>query len=220
MAQNNTDSKGLAIASLVLGIIAILGSFIPIFNFLSGIVGLIALILSIVALVKKQGGMAIAGLVLAILSFVIGFIMNAVFIGGATMLGLGTASELKKHINEPGLDVIEYKLEATASPAVVSGILVNNTGKEIMTPVVGFDALDAKGDIIKAGACSSVYPNQLAAGEQWHFSIECDSDVTPSSVELSTVTFIDTPDNLDITQSDIEALIESAQASPDSEAAL
>jgi hypothetical protein len=74
--QNNNgmpqqEKKGLAIASMVLGITSIVpGWCIPYFPF---ILGLIGVILGGVSLSKKQGGkgMAIAGLVTSIISLVI-----------------------------------------------------------------------------------------------------------------------------------------------------
>ena len=65
-------SSGMAKASLVLGIVAMCTCFIPIINNASFIMGVLAAIFGIVALIKKQRkGKAIAGLVLGILSVVI-----------------------------------------------------------------------------------------------------------------------------------------------------
>ena len=70
--EENTQksSSGLAIASLVLGIIAIVTSFLPIINNLSFILALVGLILGVVAIIiirkgaKKGMGLAVAGTVL------------------------------------------------------------------------------------------------------------------------------------------------------------
>ncbi len=70
-------SSGLAIAGLVLGILAILGSFLPIINNLSFILAVIGGILAIIAFVGyKRGkhtakGISIAGIVLAVISVVV-----------------------------------------------------------------------------------------------------------------------------------------------------
>ena len=72
-----TSTSGSAIASLILGILAILTSFLPIINNGSFFLALIGLILAIVGFVgirkgKKLGkGLAIAGIILNILSIVI-----------------------------------------------------------------------------------------------------------------------------------------------------
>ena len=85
---NETTKKptsGLAIAGLVLGIIAILGSFIPIINNISFIIAIVGGILATVALVGavkgKNGskGMAIAGVVLAVVSIALVLITQSAF---------------------------------------------------------------------------------------------------------------------------------------------
>ena len=85
---NETTKKptsGLAIAGLVLGIIAILGSFIPIINNMSFVISIVGGILAIVALVGatkgKNGGkgMAIAGVVLAVVSIMLVLITQSAF---------------------------------------------------------------------------------------------------------------------------------------------
>ena len=85
---NETTKKptsGLAIAGLVLGIIAMLGSFIPIINNISFIIAIVGGILAIVALVGavkgKNGGkgMAIAGVVLAVVSIMLVLITQSAF---------------------------------------------------------------------------------------------------------------------------------------------
>jgi len=79
-------SNGLAIASLVLGIVAIVFSLIPLVNVISIILGFIGLGLGIGALVnyvnKKNTsfGLTIAGLILSALSVIFFFTVNEAFI--------------------------------------------------------------------------------------------------------------------------------------------
>lgn len=83
MQNNNvpqSEKKGLAIASMVLGICSIVpGWCIP---YLPFVLGLIGVILGGVSLAKKQGGkgMAIAGLVTSIISLAI-YVILLVFVG-------------------------------------------------------------------------------------------------------------------------------------------
>ena len=94
--------SGLATAGLVLGIIAIVGSWIPFLNVLSIILAVLAVIFSAVPLFQKRSkGSAIAGLVLGILTIIIAFSMNNaavneidnVLSGG--MSNTGTAADTK-----------------------------------------------------------------------------------------------------------------------------
>ncbi len=83
---NNKNGVGLGVASMVLGILAIL--FSCCFYYLSVPLSLVGLILGAVGIKKNNGkGMAIAGLVLSIISLALGIITIA--IGGAFLTELG-----------------------------------------------------------------------------------------------------------------------------------
>lgn len=77
MADNNQPTSAAAIVGLVLGILAIVTSWIPIVNNLSGILAMVGLVFSIVGVVgtvrgtKGGRGLAVAALVLNVLSLVI-----------------------------------------------------------------------------------------------------------------------------------------------------
>ena len=84
--NNNPQKKqGLAIVSMSLGIvILLLTTWFP----LATLLGFISLSLGIVALIKNQGGMALAGITLSILAILIGLL-------------LGTSNYINKITNEP-----------------------------------------------------------------------------------------------------------------------
>lgn len=90
MEGNTQESKGLSIASMVLGIIALVLFCIP---YVCIPCGLIGIILGGVSLAKKQGGkgMAIAGLVCSIIAIII---YVALAITGAAILSGLTAANL------------------------------------------------------------------------------------------------------------------------------
>jgi hypothetical protein len=71
--QKSTAGKGLGIAGLIIGIIALLISFIPLFGIIAVYVGGLALILSIIGLIlavqkKASKGLIIAALIISALS--------------------------------------------------------------------------------------------------------------------------------------------------------
>ena len=79
-ANQGGSSKGLTIAGLVLGIVAIVFIFIPGVNWLGWICGVVGIVISAIAISqsKKAGeknGMAVAGLVLSIISIALGIIV-------------------------------------------------------------------------------------------------------------------------------------------------
>ncbi|MEJ5867136.1 DUF4352 domain-containing protein [Pseudokineococcus sp. 5B2Z-1] len=89
-AHHQPPAKGMAIAALVLGIVAILGCLIPLLNVFSLLLALVGLVLGIIAIrrVAKDSarfggrGQAIAGVVLSVLA-ILGFILSNALFGAA-----------------------------------------------------------------------------------------------------------------------------------------
>lgn len=76
MSKSDNKSSGLATAALVLGIIAIVGAWIPFLNIVSIILAVLAFILGIIPLFQKRSvGKAVAGVVLAVASIIIAVAM-------------------------------------------------------------------------------------------------------------------------------------------------
>jgi ABC-type multidrug transport system fused ATPase/permease subunit len=74
-------SNGLGIAAFVVGIVAVIGAWIPLLNIFSFILGLVALILGIIALVKGKKrnapkGLALAGVIIAGVAIIVFFAMS------------------------------------------------------------------------------------------------------------------------------------------------
>ena len=83
--EQGQSTSGLAIAGLVVAILALLISFIPIVNNAAFVLGLVGAVLAIVGVVqtgagKRRGrGMAVAGLVIAVLSVVIVLVTQSMY---------------------------------------------------------------------------------------------------------------------------------------------
>lgn len=79
-------TNGLATAGFVLGLLALLGAWIPVLNFLGIILGVVGAILAGVGLAKSQRvaagkGLAIAGLIMSLLGILIAIVINVAFVG-------------------------------------------------------------------------------------------------------------------------------------------
>ncbi len=77
-------TNGLATAGFILGLIGLLGSFIPVINVVGIFIGVVGAILAVFGLVKanKSGvgkGLAITGLILGVLAVIIGVTVNVIF---------------------------------------------------------------------------------------------------------------------------------------------
>jgi hypothetical protein len=68
---SNENTNGLGVAGFVIGLISFLGSFIVI----GGILGIVGLVISCAGLFKSPRGLAIAGLVLSLLSIAIAMLV-------------------------------------------------------------------------------------------------------------------------------------------------
>ena len=168
------QSNGMATVSLVLGIIAIVLSFIPIINNGAFILGIIAIVFGIIGLIKKGGkGKAIAGLILGVLACGITFYMQdsaSKAIDKATSdlnkttddaTGENTDEILKKDVKvELGAftaDTDEYGITTTSLP-----VKVTNISKKKHSFNITVECVDGNGDRIKD---DYVMVNDLAAGQ-------------------------------------------------------
>lgn len=146
-------TPGLAIASLILGIIAIVLSFIPIINNISFPLAIVGLILGIVALVqhskKHTGGkgLAIAGVILAVLALIITIVVQVL----ATM----ALDEVAKDIDKATQTVTSpdtsssadsnAKKDSTEPLAVGKSVTLDN-GLEISVDSVNANYVDTVDD--------------------------------------------------------------------------
>jgi hypothetical protein len=78
-------SNGLAVAGFVLGLIGLLGSWIPVLNILGLVLGVVGVILAGIGLAKSKRsgagkGLSIAGIVLGLLAVVLAILVNVVFV--------------------------------------------------------------------------------------------------------------------------------------------
>lgn len=195
------QSKGLAIASLVLSIIAILGCYIPFLNIFSILMAVIGLILGIVAIVKKQGGMGIAGTIISIISLIIAWCINLGFIAL-----IGTAGQaLDENSKVEGLEIANYTLGTDGEDTVVTGQVTNNTGKAIIGAMVFFQG-DGTDDDGANQTCIDA-TETLASGATWDFKAICSGH--PTQITDSHVTFVST----DQTSADNPASVEVTGAS-------
>jgi hypothetical protein len=85
MAEAKTGSKGFGIAAMILGIVGIVGSWIPILNWFSLVLGILAIIFGIIAVVKGKGkGQGVAGVILGGATVVIFLIINVILAAALT----------------------------------------------------------------------------------------------------------------------------------------
>lgn len=114
--MENKPRSAMAVASLVLGIVALVTSILPIINNLSFVMAILGVVFGIVGIVgiskgKKTGkGLAIAGLVLSVVAFILVLVMQSAF-----------SAALDEAMEESGMTSASASAEtASASDAAAS----------------------------------------------------------------------------------------------------
>jgi len=127
----------MGIASLVLGIIGLLVSFTW-FADLSLICGIIAIVLGIIALVKKQAkGMAIAGIICATIGVIIVFAQPGVSSDGSKGTGVtsDSGSATQKQVSVSTENVVIEKVGLTKAGDLVLKVTNNNEGAVCLSDI-------------------------------------------------------------------------------------
>lgn len=134
--QEPTNKSGLATAGMVLGIIAIVGAWIPFLNFVSIILGVLAFIFGIIPLVKKRStGKAVAAVILGILSVVISIAM-IVAAGNAIDKALSPTTTTP---SETTIESSEGAEEVTFDGAAAFDQITNGMTKQQVRDIAGVD---------------------------------------------------------------------------------
>lgn len=188
MAESKAEKKsGLATASLVLGIIGAVLSFIPIINNIAFILGVLAFIFGIIPFFQKASrGKAIAGVILGILSIVITISMQNAVSDAID----DTSKELDKITGNSTEEVLKTDANVTLGDFTVTTseygltntklvVTVKNITNEKKSFSFHIEAVDSDGKRIQE---DYVYANDLSAGQTQEF--ETFNYVTSDKLEL------------------------------------
>lgn len=182
MAENAPKGKsGLAVAGLVLGIVGIVGSWIPIlnnFSFILALLGLVFAIIGLVIVVRSHGetggkGLAIAAIVVSALACVIVLATQSLYTAAVDEASDQVQDTLSKADGSATDELLQtdvtvdfgafsaedqgYGLWKTALP-----VTVTNKSSETHNFIIQVEALDADGTRIDS---AYVNANSLAAGQ-------------------------------------------------------
>jgi len=174
----NDSRSGLGTASMVLGIISIVGCWIPYVNIFSIILGFVGIALAIPALIvfikKRKGsiGKVIAGIVLCIIALFIGFNINAIA-NKAIDEGIedfnSTLDEMSgdktNEILANDIEVVFGQYTTDGNAYYESGkleVIVNNKLSTIQSYTIKVEALDKDGIRIST---DTIYATSLGANQ-------------------------------------------------------
>ena len=171
------ENKVLGILAIVFGSIALLGSWIPIINYLSFFIGTIALILAIIGLIvnqKKPKTLAIIGSVISFFSLIIALV---------------TLSFYSRMFNEMGkrFDTLSssYRSYIDSSEREEEKEKEKEEKTKFAWTKAEFDALK-EGDILKKGAGGTKYDDVIRD----HGKPTDETTSTVSGSELKTITYL------------------------------
>ena len=169
------ENKVLGILAIVFGAIALLGSWIPIINYLSFFIGTIALILAIIGLIinqKKPKTLAIIGSVISFFSLIIALV---------------TLSFYSRMFNEmgKGLDVLTNSYSSYFDSSEREEEKEKEESTTFTWTKAEFDALK-EGDILKRGAGGTKYDDVIRD----HGKPTDETTSTVSGSELKTITYL------------------------------
>lgn len=184
--MQETKRSGFGTASLILGIIAIVFSFIPVISYISFILGILAIIFGIVSLCKGASkGLAIAGLIIAIIAVYMAYSMHkgletAVdeFSNSMNQLTGGNTEQVLE--NELEVKVGKFEVEEDEYGLINTSLKVDvkNKSTEMKSGNIQIEAIDSDGSRI---ANDYVYINNLNAGQSQSF--KCFEYVTSENLE-------------------------------------
>lgn len=169
------ENKVLGILAIVFGAIALLGSWIPIINYLSFFIGTIALILAIIGLIinqKKPKTLAIIGSVISFFSLIIALVTQSFYSRMFNEMGKRfdtLSSSYRSYIDSSEREEEKEKEEST----------------KFTWTKAEFDALK-EGDILKKGAGGTKYEDVIRD----HGKPTDETTSTVSGSELKTITYL------------------------------
>lgn len=169
------ENKVLGILAIVFGAIALLGSWIPIINYLSFFIGTIALILAIIGLIvnqKKPKTLAIIGSVISFFSLII------------ALVTLSFYSHMFNEVGK-GLDVLTNSYSSYFDSSERKEEKEKEESTTFTWTKAEFDALK-EGDILKRGAGGTKYDDVIRD----HGTPTDETTSTVSGSELKTITYL------------------------------
>ena len=169
------ENKVLGILAIVFGAIALLGSWIPIINYLSFFIGTIALILAIIGLIinqKKPKTLAIIGSVISFFSLIIALV---------------TLSFYSRMFNEMGkrFDTLSNSYRSYIDSSEREEEKEKEESTKFTWTKAEFDALK-EGDILKKGAGGTKYDDVIRD----HGKPTDETTSTVSGSEIKTITYL------------------------------
>lgn len=185
MSEQQAPRSVAAIVALVLGVIALISSWVPIINNLSFVFALVGGVFAVVGLVgtlrgKKSGrGLAIASTVVNVVAVAIVLATQSAYSAAIDEAASGTvqtsdetsvaapaAGETTSAESADKYSIDGEELTGDAYSCKISGVYTNKAGKDLNYVQVSYNLFDADGNQIGTALANT---NNLADGGTWKF---------------------------------------------------
>lgn len=138
--NNEKRQSALGITSMILGIIAIIISFVPFLNIISLPTAVVAIVFGIITVIRTsvKKAFAISGIILSVLAIVIAFSITIFAINMLDKSGKELDRIAKESLERTKIDVTNVELKIDENSTKVTGKIKNISGekKEVITIVV------------------------------------------------------------------------------------
>ena len=139
--NNEKRQSALGITSMILGIIAIIISFVPFLNIISLPTAIIAIVFGIITVIRTsvKKAFAISGIILSVLAIVIAFSITIFAINMLDKSGKELDRIAKESLERTKIDVTNVELKIDENSTKVTGKIKNISGEKKEVPVVDKD---------------------------------------------------------------------------------
>ena len=181
--NNEKRQSALGITSMILGIIAIIISFVPFLNIISLPTAIIAIVFGIITVIRTsvKKAFAISGIILSVLAIVIAFSITIFAINMLDKSGKELDRIAKESLERTKIDVTNVELKIDENSTKVTGKIKNISGekKEVITIVVPVVDKDTGKLIIDLYGVS----RNLDVNGTWDFEVVANQAVKNAKVD-------------------------------------
>ena len=181
--NNEKRQSALGITSMILGIIAIIISFVPFLNIISLPTAIIAIVFGIITVIRTsvKKAFAISGIILSVLAIVIAFSITIFAINMLDKSGKELDRIAKESLERTKIDVTNVELKIDENSTKVTGKIKNISGekKEVITIVVPVVDKDTGKPIIDLYGVS----RNLDVNGTWDFEVVSNQAVKNAKVD-------------------------------------
>lgn len=150
--KQTNNAGGFAVASLVLGICALIFGAIPIFGFILGIVALVIAIIAMKKIHNEKRGMAIAGLVTSIIGFILSIFMTGLIFLGVLIFNAASSdaildssklSSIEMQAFNTQFEVYEGDISYYKAKMLIQAVESSNETSEHYITLIGDEKVDS-----------------------------------------------------------------------------